>query len=101
MHRTTRQAAALVSWSPAPADHSGQMFAPRDGPERISAIARYNSARCVTEPRPGGLSLRVSPDAWERSGLRADDGGIGGDFLTGPRNHGHGPVAAFPESYID
>src|SRR5262245_4574143 len=27
-----------------------------------------------------GLSLRVSPDAWGRSGLGANDGGIGGRF---------------------
>src|SRR5262249_50291654 len=48
-------------------------------------------------PALAGLSLRVSPDAWERSGLGANDGGIGGRASLAQ----HGPVAAFPESYID
>ena len=32
--------------------------------------------------------MRVSPDAWGRSGLGANDGGSGGDCVTSPRNHG-------------
>src|SRR5262245_11465129 len=38
-------------------------------------------------PALAGLSLRVSPDAWGRSGLGANDGGSGGDVVTSPRNH--------------
>src|SRR5215469_5834034 len=40
-------------------------------------------------PALAGLSLRVSPDAWGRSGLGANDGGKrGAGFVTSPRNHG-------------
>jgi hypothetical protein len=31
-----------------------------------------------TQPRPGGALFESEPDAWGRSGLGANDGGVGG-----------------------
>jgi hypothetical protein len=42
----------------------------RDDPHNFSSLRRLS-------PALAGLSLRVSPDAWGRSGLGANDGGSG------------------------